>query len=193
MLTGWYQTLFMLLAILPFYVTDTYFHHRYDPQRPSGKSGRSWLIVGVSLVISAFLLLQPIFWPGLSWYTSAAWGLAIQIIGVMSLLAAAALNLWARINLGEFYVQRSEVQENHRLINTGPYAYVRHPLFTAYFLIIIGVFLTNPAWHTLLVLIGGYFYITNLARKDEAVLRQELPEYEAYMATTPRFLPSLHG
>jgi len=193
MVTGMYQVFFMVLAVTPFYVTDTYFHHKYDPQRPSGKSGRSWLIVGVSLVISAFMLFQPVLFPGLSWYTEATWGLIVQLVGVLSLLAAAALNLWGRICLGEFYVQRSEVQQNHRLINSGPYAYVRHPLFTAYFLIVIGIFLTNPAWHTALLLMGAYFYLTNLARKDEAVLSRELPDYVGYMAKTPRFVPSFRS
>ncbi|MBK8987779.1 MAG: hypothetical protein IPM39_17210 [Chloroflexi bacterium] len=60
MVTGIYQSLMMSLGIVPFYITDTYFHHKYDPKRDSGKSGRSWLIVGGSLIVAAVLFLQPV-------------------------------------------------------------------------------------------------------------------------------------
>ena len=190
MVTGIYQSLLMGLAILPFYITDTYFHHKHDPQRNNGKSDRNWLIMGGSLAVAALLFLQPILWPALSFYTDAWWGLALQLCGVLILLGAAALNYWARRHLGIFYVQGSEVQDNHQLIETGPYALVRHPLFTAYFMMVIGVVFCNPSVVTVLLLVGAYVYFKMWTRQDEASLVSELPDYEAYMARTNRYFPS---
>jgi protein-S-isoprenylcysteine O-methyltransferase Ste14 len=191
MITGIAQSLMMLLGVVPFYITDTYFHHKYDSQRGSGKSGRNWLIVGGSLIVAVVLFLQPVLWPGLSFVTDAWWGLALQLFGLLLFLGAAALNYWARKHLGIFYVQGSEVQEKHQLIDTGPYALVRHPLFTAYFMIIIGMVCCNPSVFTLALLVGVYFYLNMWMRKDETILARELPGYEAYMARTSRFMPSL--
>jgi protein-S-isoprenylcysteine O-methyltransferase Ste14 len=190
MIIGISQSLMMLLGVVPFYITDTYFHHKYDPQRGSGKSGRNWLIVGGSLIVAAVLFLQPVLWPGLSFVTDAWWGLALQLFGLLLFLGAAALNYWARKHLGIFYVQGSEVQEDHQLIDTGPYALVRHPLFTAYFMIVIGMVCCNPSVFTLALLVGVYFYLNMWMRKDETILVRELPGYEIYMVRTNRFIPS---
>lgn len=191
MITGIYQALLMLLGLVPFYITDSYFHRKYDPQREQGKTGRNWWIVGGSLVVAAVIFLQPILWPGLSFYTDAWWGLALQLAGMLLLLAAAALNYWARTHLGVFYVQGSVVQENHQLIESGPYAYVRHPLFSAYFLIAFGLLFCNPSLVTLLLVVGLFFYLNMWTRRDETVLARELPGYEAYMTRTNRFVPAL--
>ncbi len=189
MLTGFYQSTAIILVALSFYMTDAWFHQKYDRVRADGRTGRSWPIILTSMALAALLLLQPVFLPQLGWSTAAPWGLWLQISGAVVCFGGLLLNVWARRHLGQFYVQRSEVQSNHRLIDSGPYAYVRHPLFTAYFMLVIGWLFINPSTLMLTLNIGVYFYLTNLARKDEAVLRQHLPEYQAYMARTPRFFP----
>ena len=45
MITGIYQSLMMLIGVVPFYITDTYFHHKYDPKRKEKESGRNWCII----------------------------------------------------------------------------------------------------------------------------------------------------
>ena len=190
MVTGIYQSLMMSLGIVPFYITDTYFHHKYDPKRDSGKSGRNWLIVGGSLIVAAVLFLQPVLWPGLSFMTGDWWGAALQLFGLLLFLGATSLNYWSRKHLGIFYVQGSEVQKDHQLIDTGPYALVRHPLFTAYFMIVIGLICCNPSVITLALLVGVYFYLNMWMRKDETILAHNLPGYKAYMTRTNRFVPS---
>lgn len=190
MITGVYQSLMMLLGVVPFYITDTYFHHKYDPKRKEEESGRNWWIVGGSAIVAFILFLQPVLWPQLSLVVEAWWGLLIQFCGILMMFGAAGLNYWARKHLGIFYVQGSKVQENHQLIESGPYALVRHPLFTAYFMIVIGMVLCNPSVITILLLVGVYFYLNMWTRKDETILTQELPGYEAYMGRTNRFMPA---
>jgi protein-S-isoprenylcysteine O-methyltransferase Ste14 len=190
MITGIYQSFMMLLGVIPFYMTDTYFHHKYDPKRKEKESGRNWWIVGGSVIVAFILFLQPVIWPQLSFVSEAWWGLAIQFCGILLMFGAAVLNYWARKHLGIFYVQGSKVQEDHQLIESGPYALVRHPLFTAYFMIVIGMVLCNPSVITFLLLVAVYFYLNMWTRKDETILTQELPGYEAYMGRTNRFVPT---
>jgi protein-S-isoprenylcysteine O-methyltransferase Ste14 len=190
MLTGVYQSLMMLIGIVPFYITDTYFHHKYDPKRKEKKSGRNWWVMGGLFIVVAIIFLQPALWPQLSFVTEAWWGLMIQFLGVLLMFVAAGLNYWARLHLGIFYVQGSEVQENHQLIDTGPYALMRHPLFTAYFMIALGVLFCNPSVITIMLLVGLCFYFNMWTHKDEDTLSQELPGYDAYMRRTNRFVPS---
>ena len=190
MITGIYQSLMMLIGVVPFYITDTYFHHKYDPKRKEKESGRNWWIITGSAIIAAILFLQPVIWPQLSLVIEVWWGLAIQFLGILFMFGAAGLNYWARAHLGIFYVQGSKVQENHQLIDSGPYALIRHPLFTAYFMIVIGIVFCNPSVITILLLVGVYFYLNMWTRKDETILSQELPGYDAYMQRTHRFVPA---
>lgn len=191
MLIGVYQTLVTLLAMVAFYVTDTLLLRKYDRLRGDGKSGRNWVNSIASLIAAALLLSQPIVWPALSLRVYAGWGLLLQIVGLALVVGAAGLNLWARIHLGEFFVQRAEVQEGHCLVDSGPYAYVRHPIFAAYFGTLAGLMLVNPSIILLGLAVPAIWYFTGQARQDEQLLSQHLPEYAAYMERVPRYLPKL--
>jgi protein-S-isoprenylcysteine O-methyltransferase Ste14 len=103
------------------------------------------------------------------------------------------MNIWARVYIRQFYTEYIEVQPGHQVIDTGPYAYIRHPLIMSFFGLAIGIFFINPAITTLLLAIYTFWDFTRSARKEENLLSAALPEYITYMARTPRFLPRLSG
>jgi protein-S-isoprenylcysteine O-methyltransferase Ste14 len=115
--------------------------------------------------------------------------MGMQVIGILFIVASLSLQLWARLHLGRFYAERAEFQPGHRLISTGPYAYMRHPLFTSYFLFGIGLFLIAPSVLTLSICIYIFWNFSKAAIKDEKVMAENMPEYKAYMQRTPRFFP----
>lgn len=85
-----------------------------------------------------------------------------------------------------------KAQREHRLATSGPYAYMRHPQYVGFVLIMAG-FLTQ--WPTLVtfvmfpVLVAMYL---RLARREEREVREEFgEEYAAYAAKTPAFFPRL--
>ncbi len=86
-----------------------------------------------------------------------------------------------------------QVQAGHRLVETGPYRTVRHPLYTAIMLIAAGqtlLFLSLPMGVLTLILVG---LATYRARLEEGLLRSPAAfgaRYDAYMARTGRFLPA---
>jgi protein-S-isoprenylcysteine O-methyltransferase len=191
MLPGPAQSVATLLTILLFYAMDFLLIRRYDKARQADGSGRAWDFTLFILVAVAVLVLQPLFLPLLSFRTTRTWGLAIQILGLLSILSALALHLWSRLHLQQFYAERVEVQPEHQVIDTGPYRLMRHPVITSFFGIAIGLFLINPALTTLATLLYTVWDFRRAARQEEDLLSRTLPGYAEYAGRTPRFLPRL--
>jgi protein-S-isoprenylcysteine O-methyltransferase Ste14 len=191
MLLGTSQSIATLLAILLFYAMDFVLIRRYDKKRQASGSGRSWDFTFFIFVTVAVLVLQPVLFPQISLRTTETWGLLLQILGVITILASLALHIWSRFHLQQFYAERVEVQPEHQVINTGPYALMRHPVITSFFGIATGLFLINPALITLAVLLYTIWDFGRAARQEEELLTQTLPGYAAYARQTPRFLPRL--
>lgn len=191
MFTGIYQSAATLVAIAAFYSVDLGFMLRYDRQRQATGSGRSWSFTLMALVAGAFLVLQPVLVPWMSLRIDAWWGALVQLVGVILVGGALLLHAWSRLHLQQFYAERVELQTEHRLVDTGPYAHMRHPLFTAYFLFVTGLLLINPAIPTLLVAAYTYWDFYGAAKEEEDLLGEKLPGYDRYMARTRRFVPWL--
>src|SRR5512141_654142 len=191
MIVGIAQSIATLLAIAFVYVMDFVLIRRYDRKRQASGSGRSWDFTSFIFVAVALLLLQPVLLPFLSFRTSQIWGLFIQLIGVVTVLVSLALHLWSRFHLQQFYAERVEVQPAHKVINTGPYAWVRHPVITSFFGIATGLLLINPSLFTLAALLYTIWDFRRAAHQEEDLLTQTLPGYADYASQTPRFLPRL--
>jgi protein-S-isoprenylcysteine O-methyltransferase Ste14 len=194
MFLGIPQSIVTLATIIIFYVMDFILIRRYDKQRQasgSSGSGRSWDFTFFIFTMVAVLVLQPVIIPILSVRIQEIWGLFIQILGVITLVTALALHFWSRVHLQHFYAERVEVQPVHKVIDTGPYKLMRHPVITSFFGIATGLFLINPALTTLAALIYTIWDFTRAARQEEELLSKTLPGYADYAHRTPRFLPRL--
>ena len=191
MLIGIFQSAIFLVTVIAFYGMDFLLIRRFDKQRQASGSGRSWDFTIAIFIAVVLLLFQPIFLPQIGWQTSARWGLFLQISGIILLIASLSLHVWSRIHLQHFYAERVEIQPNHRVIDSGPYALVRHPVITSFFGFVTGLFLVNPALTTLTMMAYVFWDFSHAARQEEELLSKNLPDYQSYMARTPRFLPRL--
>lgn len=113
------------------------------------------------------------------------------LVGVM--LLGLALTWWARIELGRLWSSAITRKEEHRLVDTGPYGFVRHPIYTG---IIIALLATAATEATMLALLGAVFITVGLwvkARAEERFLSAELgPDaYESYCRRVPMLVPLL--
>lgn len=190
MLTGAFQSLATALIVAAYYAVDFVLMAHYDRERAKQKSGRNWKFTLFALTAAALIILQPLLLPGLSLTVQASWGIWIQILGIALAGLGLVIHVWARIHLGRFYAERVEVIAGHQVIDSGPYAYVRHPIITSFFLLVTGLALINPALPTVLLVIYTYWDFSGAARKEEHKLSQ-LPDYSAYAEHTPRFLPRM--
>lgn len=193
MLLGIPQSIATLLAILLFYTMDFALIRRYDKQRQASGSGRAWDFTFFIFTMVGVLVLQPVFIPIISFHTTETWGLFIQIIGTLTILAALGLHIWSRVHLGHYYAERVEVQPEHKVIDTGPYKLMRHPVITSFFGIATGLFLINPALTTLTALLYTIWDFTRAAQQEEDLLTRTLPGYAEYANRTPRFMPRVWG
>lgn len=100
---------------------------------------------------------------------------------------------WARIHLGRFWSNAITHKEDHRIIDTGPYGMVRHPIYTG---LIIGILATGLAVGTWTALLGALFVSFGewqKARMEEGFLSAELGHeaYGNYSRRVPMIVPFL--
>ena len=127
-------------------------------------------------------LPNPRFWV-LGW--STAYGFAVATI------PGFVFAWWARLHLGRLWSAAITRKADHRLIDTGPYAYVRHPIYTgilASALVTDAASATLPAALSLAALWSGFWL---KARAEEGFLsvRLEPGVYAAYRARVPMLVP----
>ncbi len=84
------------------------------------------------------------------------------------------------------------IEQTTRLVTTGIYRYIRHPIYTSLLLLTYGVFLKQPSWAAagLSAVATGFLVATAIAEERENA-GYFGPSYEAYAAGTKRFIPFL--
>lgn len=176
-------------AVIAFALIDFFFIGRYEPQRNSRSwKPRYWLTI---LLFTALLILQPLLLPWLGLRLYRPWGQWMIALGIVLFIASLALQVWARLHLGRFYAERADIQPGHQVVSSGPYAYVRHPLFLSYFLFAIGALMIAPSILMVLGVLYTFIDFSQAAKRDEQIMLDNVPDYADYMERTPRFIPRL--
>jgi protein-S-isoprenylcysteine O-methyltransferase Ste14 len=105
-------------------------------------------------------------------------------------VAGLAFTVWARVHLGRNWSGTVTLKEGHELIRTGPYAYVRHPIYAGLMVALLG---SAVACGELRALIGFVIVTAALVRKlriEERFMRESFPEqYRDYCAEVPALIP----
>jgi protein-S-isoprenylcysteine O-methyltransferase Ste14 len=118
---------------------------------------------------------------------NVAYGLiVVTLLGLL-------LTWLARIHLGRLWSSAITRKERHRLVDTGPYAFVRHPIYTG---IITALVATAAIEATLVALVGATLICSGLwlkARAEERFLMVELgpDDYKSYCRRVPMLIPFL--
>jgi protein-S-isoprenylcysteine O-methyltransferase Ste14 len=112
--------------------------------------------------------------------------------GGLGLMAAGiALRQWAVYTLGRHFSVVVAIEKDHRLIQTGPYRWLRHPAYTGGLLAVIGLHLVmGNGWTLLLamaVLLPAFVY--RLQVEEQALLAHFGESYQAYQQRTWGLLP----
>ena len=192
MMTDISQTILNLIVILVFYTLDTYFITRFEPDRRGAGSGRNRIYSGLVGIFVICLAAQPIFLPWLSITIPGIFGLSVQIVGISLVIMGVGLHVWSRQHLKQFYSERLELLADHRVIKSGPYASLRHPIITSFFLLTAGLLLINPSLPAFLVFCSTVWYFTKSAKEEEQLLSRFLPGYRMYMLQTGAYRPRIN-
>ncbi|HTT84278.1 MAG TPA: isoprenylcysteine carboxylmethyltransferase family protein [Rhizomicrobium sp.] len=117
--------------------------------------------------------------------------LAVAWICVALIALGFAFSAWARVYLGPLWSGTITKKADHKIVNTGPYGIVRHPIYTG---ILLAVYATAAAKGTVLGLIGASIITIGIwmkARLEERWLREELGAdiYDAYRRRVSMLIP----
>ena len=105
--------------------------------------------------------------------------------------AALALMIWARLTFGWRSAHVAANPTEGGLVTTGPYRFIRHPIYTAVCLFVTAGGAAHLSWTT--ALFAGLIWSGALCRMfcEEQLLLARYPEYRQYAAATPRMIPFL--
>lgn len=99
------------------------------------------------------------------------------------------LAMSARRHLGRNWGLPMSRKEQSELVTSGPYEFIRHPIYTGLILAMLGAAIgVHVGWALLLIVVGSYFIYS--ARREEKLMLELFPQqYAAYMARTGMFAP----
>jgi protein-S-isoprenylcysteine O-methyltransferase Ste14 len=128
-------------------------------------------------------LLQERVIPANDWTLSA--GLAITALGL-------GFAVWARVHLGRNWSSRPTIRVGHTLVRTGPYRFVRNPIYTGLLIgftgtaIVIGAF-----WAFVLILFLAAAFLMRIREEEKLLLEEFGEEYEKYRREVRALIPCL--
>jgi protein-S-isoprenylcysteine O-methyltransferase Ste14 len=175
----------------------TFWLRKRPPQAREAK--RDWTsLIGLVLQGAAYFVVwfyafqRRQFSPVASGSPAVEWGLAVLIV---ALAAASAwlVNAAAR-HLGKQWALAARLVEGHDLIQDGPYRFVRNPIYTGMFgmLVATGFVMTQriPLLLAIALFIAGTYI---RIRSEEKLLRQAFgAEFEAYARNVPALIPGIY-
>ena len=118
--------------------------------------------------------------------------LALTICGAFLLLIAAGCGLAGTVSLGRNLTPFPKPSSSTKLVQTGIYGLMRHPLYTAVCCGSVGWALMWRSWPALLAALALGPLFDAKARREERWLRQQFPEYAGYERRVRRFVPWIY-
>jgi protein-S-isoprenylcysteine O-methyltransferase Ste14 len=114
-------------------------------------------------------------------------GIALTWLGI-------AFAIWARSTIGQNWSGRVTLKVDHELIQSGPYAFVRHPIYSGLLLANIGATLFIGRWRCLVGLLIFLVEVSRKASKEEGYMVTEFGErYQEYRHRTGFLIPKFGG
>lgn len=146
--------------------------------KSQGVMPRLVAIIGVVLVL------------GWAWLPRPASDPAFDMAAMLVILMGNLLSVVSVIHLGR---SLSVMPEARRLVMSGPYGLVRHPLYLAEGISLVGIAIAFRSWPAMVLVVANFAFQIARARYEEGVLAKAFPEYGGYKERTPMIVPSVQG
>jgi protein-S-isoprenylcysteine O-methyltransferase Ste14 len=197
--TRWFLALFFV-GVAVFYTARILVLSRRHHASPvfTGKPGTLHFATHAAfrffrIVIFAVCLVR-LLWPSFDRYLVplyVLWHPFVLLLGDGLLVASFAAILLVHFYMGDDWRSGTRVDDQTRLITSGPFAISRNPMMLCVVLGQLGLFLALPSVFTLICLVVGLWAVINQVGFEDQLLRERFgAAYGAYAARTPRWLPS---
>ncbi|MGH6763707.1 MAG: protein-S-isoprenylcysteine O-methyltransferase [Phyllobacterium sp.] len=184
-----------VLGIVAWYVIRYPFERRAkrvrvvsDRRSFSERVGLAMALLGLA-VIPGFYLVTGI--PAAADYPARIWAVAVGTV-----LVIAAMWVFRRTHkaLGRNWSITLEIRDKHELVCRGPYAFVRHPMYTSFLLMGLGQAFLLSNWVAGLAGLVGFavLFFLRVDKEERMMLEVFGPQYRAYMERTKRIIPYLY-
>ena len=155
-----------------------------------GSFRRLRMLLGLPLILAflAYAVWPPLLaWSQLAFMPEVRWGgVVLSVLGIIMLV-------WVQKHLSRNFTGTVQIRPGGNVVKTGPYLYVRHPMYLTFLLLGTGIFLLTANW-----LLGGGFVLMILIVmfvrtpiEERALLNVYGNEYEDYAKQTGKFLPKI--
>ena len=134
----------------------------------------------LSALVGAFLAV------GLVALAPADLGTGLQVTSLILIIAGSVMSTCALLWLGRAF---SVTAQARRLVVTGPYAIVRHPLYLCEEISVLGIALAHLSIAAALIVLVQWMFQLRRMTNEENVIDASFPEYAAYAAKTPKIVP----
>jgi protein-S-isoprenylcysteine O-methyltransferase Ste14 len=116
---------------------------------------------------------------------------ALAIIGAAVLGGALLLFYRSHADLGRNWSISLEIRKEHRLVTTGIYRLIRHPMYSSFFLLALAQLMLLPNWFAGAIgLVGvAVLYAFRVPREERMMLERFGADYQRYMGRTARLIP----
>lgn len=174
------------IVFLVYWLASALSLNKMKRREPPGEWAVRMVLLGI-----AFLLLDR---------SLAAWGDlnrrfipysdAVEDTGAVLTCLGIGFAIWARYHIGRYWSSTVSLRADHQLIRTGPYAHIRHPIYTGILLAILGTGLAVGRYRAIVafaIMLAGFAW---KASREEALLKGEFgPAFEEHKRATGFFLP----
>lgn len=154
------------------------------------RRGRYFSLGRIAIVVVLVLMFPKVIKRIFGSSVGAFHDVLIRAVGALLAVAGIAFAIWARRHLGRNWSSQPALKENHELVTTGPYSFVRHPIYTGMLTGLIGSLLVsfNAIWFYALIVMS--ITITHRIHVEEGIMMRTFPDvYPAYKSRTKALIP----
>jgi len=146
------------------------------------------ILLGMPFISGVWLyIFNPRILRTTSFLIAAGW----RWFGALVFACSLVLLTWIHVSLGKNFSSELRIRSDQQLVTWGPYAYVRHPMYSVIFLTITGMALLSANWMIGASGLAVIALVVSLrtAKEEQMMTRAFGDRYRQYAGITPRFVP----
>ena len=116
-------------------------------------------------------------------------GSVVVKIGAVLCILGIAFAIWARFHLGKNWSSHPALKENHEMVTSGPYRFIRHPIYTGILLAELGTGLAVGYIWLIPLVLGAIIFVRRVSIEEKIMMKQFPDKYSEYKKHTKALIP----